>query len=517
MDFIYSKLNNNLVDINRLDTVTLLKCTENDNPIIGLTVGDYYLKFTVVNSDKVNYCDLSDLSKEDKELADKLYSLESALQKEISDRTLADNTLNEDLTSKLNQEITKRENSDVNILSLLDSEKSARKEGDDQNKEEIVALKSDNTANKAQIANNTTNIESLSAITPTGINVDADGYAVLEHNGEELSGQPKNVKFAQIDKSASFSEVTIPSASSLKTKDGTGFGLNILILNLNECMSENDYNELVQYIFGKKIVVAKIYDITLPDLTGVDVVKFNIVSAAGTFHTTFYRNSKNISQFNWLCNWANSDNFIQMMAITGGTDNTVNTIKYNAIMQTDASDLATTEQLNAKQDALVSGTNIKTINGENVLGNGNITINGLNESWTNTKDYLGVFKNNIGSGFVNASNVAAFYVKKDSVGTGMLIPPTSKNDPIITTSLTGEENSHYAYMPEYFFSLPESDKFIFAGQTDVTTVQTSLDTEISRAKEKEQTLSSEVQDIKNTLNAAAGETTIASLVFEEIQ
>jgi hypothetical protein len=38
--------------------------------------------------------------------------------------------------------------------------------------------------------------------------------------------------------------------------------------------------------------------------------------------------------------------------------------------------LATPEQLNTKQDTLVSGTNIKTVNNESLLGSGNITIEG---------------------------------------------------------------------------------------------------------------------------------------------
>lgn len=42
----------------------------------------------------------------------------------------------------------------------------------------------------------------------------------------------------------------------------------------------------------------------------------------------------------------------------------------------DLSNYATTEQLNAKQDALVSGTNIKTVNGNSLLGSGNIVIEG---------------------------------------------------------------------------------------------------------------------------------------------
>lgn len=37
-------------------------------------------------------------------------------------------------------------------------------------------------------------------------------------------------------------------------------------------------------------------------------------------------------------------------------------------------DYATTTQLNSKQDTLVSGTNIKTVNGESILGNGDIEI-----------------------------------------------------------------------------------------------------------------------------------------------
>lgn len=73
MDFIYSRLNNNLVDINRIESITLLKCEHENDPIEGLEVGDYYLKVTVVDSDKVNYCDMSDLNADEQELLDKIY------------------------------------------------------------------------------------------------------------------------------------------------------------------------------------------------------------------------------------------------------------------------------------------------------------------------------------------------------------------------------------------------------------------------------------------------------------
>ena len=42
----------------------------------------------------------------------------------------------------------------------------------------------------------------------------------------------------------------------------------------------------------------------------------------------------------------------------------------------DTSNLATKSELNAKQDKLVSGTNIKTVNGQSIVGSGNITITG---------------------------------------------------------------------------------------------------------------------------------------------
>lgn len=109
-----------------------------------------------------------------------------------------------------------------------------------------------------------------------------------------------------------------------------GKGLNVLSLNLKNCMNGSDYNELVGYIL-QKTVIAKAYNITLPDLTGVDIVKFTIETPIGNVITTFYRNSKELTQFNWFCNWTDNENFMQMVTITGHTDNSVNYIKYNGI------------------------------------------------------------------------------------------------------------------------------------------------------------------------------------------
>ena len=109
-----------------------------------------------------------------------------------------------------------------------------------------------------------------------------------------------------------------------------GKGLNILSLNLKDCMNESDFNELVEYIL-QKTVIAKTYNITLPDLTDIDAIRFTTVTDIGTMVQIFYRNSKDITQFNWLCNWADDDNFMQMVTLTGWNDGEVSKIKYNGI------------------------------------------------------------------------------------------------------------------------------------------------------------------------------------------
>ena len=58
----------------------------------------------------------------------------------------------------------------------------------------IAGLVSDNTQNKQDIATNTQNIENLSAVTPTDINVDSNYNLILEHDGTEITGQKKLIR-----------------------------------------------------------------------------------------------------------------------------------------------------------------------------------------------------------------------------------------------------------------------------------------------------------------------------------
>ena len=71
----------------------------------------------------------------------------------------------------------------------------------------------------------------------------------------------------------------------------------------------------------------------------------------------------------------------------------------------DTSDFVTTVQLNGKQDTLISGNNIKTINGASILGEGDITIEG--------------------GGITDAPNDNKLYARKNAQWSEVVIPDTS--------------------------------------------------------------------------------------------
>ena len=61
MDYIYAKLDNNLVDINRIDYIKLKKCDISHEPIDSLEIGDYYLETKIVDSDKLLKNDIEEV------------------------------------------------------------------------------------------------------------------------------------------------------------------------------------------------------------------------------------------------------------------------------------------------------------------------------------------------------------------------------------------------------------------------------------------------------------------------
>lgn len=75
------------------------------------------------------------------------------------------------------------------------------------------------------------------------------------------------------------------------------------------------------------------------------------------------------------------------IVINGSYDTTTGEYSLDNTLGQASHSYATTTQLNSKQDTLVSGTNIKTINGESILGSGNIIIEGGSGGSTDLTGY----------------------------------------------------------------------------------------------------------------------------------
>ena len=121
----------------------------------------------------------------------------------------------------------------------------------------------------------------------------------------------------------------------------------------------------------------------------------------------------------------------------------------------DLDDLATTTQLNNKQDTLVSGTNIKTVNGESLLGEGDIDLGDYV-----TSDSLSTTL----SGYVQTSAIADMETKTNAAATYQ-----PKGDYATTSSLTSKLDT----------STYNADKATFALKTELPDISTKQDTLVS--------------------------------------
>ena len=156
---------------------------------------------------------------------------------------------------------------------------------------------------------------------------------------------------------------------------------------------------------------------------------------------------------------------------------------------------ATQASVNAKQDALVSGTNIKTINSQSLLGQGNIEI---------TVE---------GGGITDAPSDGKMYGRKNAQWSEVVIPDTSD---ILTKT---EAASAYQPKGEYLTSIP--DEYVteteLSGKGYATTSQldAKLDTETYNsdkatfATKEELSSKANTSDLSNYLQTSVAESTYA--------
>lgn len=110
-------------------------------------------------------------------------------------------------------------------------------------------------------------------------------------------------------------------------------------------------------------------------------------------------------------------------------------------------DYATTAQLNSKQDTLVSGTNIKTINGNSILGEGDITVSGgsASKEW----HFLGAADFLTGTTTNAEINVVGGTISYDDVSIGDNVTLDNDYDFVVLNKYTDDHGNHIAIMPIY--------------------------------------------------------------------
>ena len=72
MNYIYGKLSNTLQDLNNIREILLKKCEIANKPINNLKIGDYYLEISFYNTNRISYCDFSQLNNDHKFILNEL-------------------------------------------------------------------------------------------------------------------------------------------------------------------------------------------------------------------------------------------------------------------------------------------------------------------------------------------------------------------------------------------------------------------------------------------------------------
>lgn len=194
-------------------------------------------------------------------------------------------------------------------------------------------------------------------------------------------------------KSEQWTEVVIPDTSNLATKAELGAKLDITTYNndkatfalKSEIPNTSDLatkSELTEGLAGKANTSDLSNYLTNTDAQSTYATKSELgakldVETYNSDKATFALKSELPDTSN-LITKATADETYQPKGeyLTAVPDNYVTDEELNG------KGYATTAQLNGKQDTLVSGTNVKTVNGNSLLGSGDITIDGGGTSYT---------------------------------------------------------------------------------------------------------------------------------------
>lgn len=236
---------------------------------------------------------------------------------------------------------------------------------------------------------------------------------------------------------------------------------------------------------------------------GVDSMTFNVqystplkITEAGIYENNVLLENKyakidDIPSVDGFITKTDADGYYQ----TKGNYLTTVPAEYVTEIELNSKGYATQASVNAKQDALVSGTNIKTINSQSLLGQGNIEI---------TVE---------GGGITDAPSDGKMYGRKDAQWSEVVIPDTSD---ILTKT---EAASTYQPKGEYLTSIPDEyvtdEELNGKGYATTSQLDAKLDTETYNsdkatfATKEELSSKANTSDLSNYLQTSVAESTYA--------
>ena len=234
-----------------------------------------------------------------------------------------------------------------------------------------------------------------------------------------------------------------------------------------EYLTQTQYDELPTKEEGVMYVITDAPEVVIPD-TSTFATKEEIADMA----TKTW-----VGEQGFLTSHQDISNLATKQEVTEGLAGKQD--KGDYALKSELTNLATKEELSGKQDTLVSGTNIKTVNGRSLLGNGNITINEITQYIQNIVT-------------VNADNVFGFYPINEA-GEGARTPYklTSRNGIKIT------QDSHNA-------AFIETDTEVLLTKTEASTTY-ALQSALQSALERIAALEAQVGNISTQLDNINGE------------
>lgn len=370
-----------------------------------------------------------------------------------------------EVDAAINAETTERQKQDSALGGMIAAETAAR--------EQAVASKQDTLVSGKNIK--TINGESVL------------GAGNIEIQGGGISDAPSDNKLYG-RKNANWSEIIIPSTDNLATKeelnakanlDGATFTGGVVVPDL----SINNPTKGVMFNVSNQS-----NDILFRTLNaGIDSISFQVQNAyplklteAGIMENNQLLENKYAKIDDIPTNVSDLEND------SGFITNTEASNSYQA-----KGDYATKAELASKQDTLVSGTNIKTVNGQSLLGNGNIDITGggtVDSELSTTSE--NPVQNKVITNAINGKQDAGDYALKSEIPDTSELATKEELAAKLDTATYNSEKANFALKSE----LPDTSTL--ATKSEVTSgLATKLDVATYNVDKPTFALKTEIPDI----------------------